>query len=238
MRPDRLPDASACLAGIDGCRSGWLMVTAEGRRWRASVASSVAELLASARPAVAAIDMPIGLLERGDRPADRELRLLLGPRKSSVFPAPLRGTLHAATHRAACEARRRIDGKGYSLQSFHLFPKIRELDALVRRIGQRRSRLVESHPESAFAVMAGAPLRHSKRTAAGRLERRRLLATKVPGAGSLIAAGPPGGASWDDLLDAVALVWVARRIRAGRARAFPRRSPPADPHGIVPRVLI
>lgn len=214
------------------------MVSVARRRWNAAVAPSVAELLEAARPAVAAIDMPIGLLDHGDRPADRELRLLLGARKSSVFPAPLRGTLHAASHRAACEARRRIDGKGYSLQSYHLFPKIRELDALVRRLGHRQSGLVESHPESAFAVMAGAPLRHSKRTAAGRLERRRLLAKQVPGAGPLISAGPPRGASWDDLLDAVVLVWVARRIRAGRARAFPHRPPPADPHGIVPRVLI
>ena len=37
-----------------------------------------------------AIDIPIGIPEAGARPADREARALLGPRRNSVFPAPVR----------------------------------------------------------------------------------------------------------------------------------------------------
>jgi predicted RNase H-like nuclease len=80
-----------------------------------------------------------------------------------------------------------------------------------------RQRLVrEAHPELAFATMAGAPMRHPKRTAPGRRERLRAL--RALGAwDDALDAGPPPGAAWDDLLDACALAWTADRLGRGEA---------------------
>jgi predicted RNase H-like nuclease len=57
---------------------------------------------------VTAIDIPIGLPGGRPRTVDGEARRLLGPRASSVFPAPARGTLDASSYEEACEASRKL----------------------------------------------------------------------------------------------------------------------------------
>ncbi len=57
------------------------------------------------KPAVIAIDMPIGLPERtgiGGRAAENAIRPLLGARQSSVFSVPSRAALEASDYREAC----------------------------------------------------------------------------------------------------------------------------------------
>ena len=95
------------VGGLDGCRAGWVLVTVPARgghatagragaarrcstsaSWPTSTPS--ARDLESGRLVAAAIDIPIGLPARVPRPCDREARRLLGPRRSSVFPAPVR----------------------------------------------------------------------------------------------------------------------------------------------------
>ena len=68
------------------------------------------------------------------------------------------------------------------------------------------------HPELSFAAIAGAPLAASKHTEAGLVIRRELLAR----AGITL---PPkiAGAAVNDLLDAAAVAWSARRIAAAEA---------------------
>jgi predicted RNase H-like nuclease len=51
--------------------------------------------LASGGIVAAGIDIPIGLTASGPRSCDLEARRLLGPRRSSVFPAPAREVLRA-----------------------------------------------------------------------------------------------------------------------------------------------
>lgn len=152
-------------------------------------------------PRPVAIDMPIGLAE-GDRACDKAARRLLGPRKSSVFAPP---------SREAINARAWSPPLGISIQCYHLLPRIRELDAWITPGRQRRVR--EAHPELAFALLAGRPMRHPKRTLAGRRERMRALRAVdlAPD------APPPPGAAWDDLLDACALRWSADRMARGEA---------------------
>jgi predicted RNase H-like nuclease len=72
--------------------------------------------------------------------------------------------------------------------------------------------------------MAGAPLAHSKHTAAGRDQRRALLSQ----AG--IALPAPGPAPVTDTLDAAAVAWSARRIAAGDAVVIPDK-PQHDERG-------
>jgi predicted RNase H-like nuclease len=213
--------AAAPVAGVDGCRAGWVVVTAERRpgggvtdvRLVARIAGVIDELRAGELAAVA-VDMPIGLPDAGVRVADVEARRRLGRKGSSVFPTPARGLLGAATHAEAVRLGRSIDGRGISVQAFNLLPRIAELNAVVD--ASMNDVLVEAHPESAFCLMAGAPLPSSKRTAAGRAERLALLAGRLGRCGTLDVRLPPGAGA-DDVLDAAANAWTAQRWLAGDA---------------------
>jgi predicted RNase H-like nuclease len=164
--------------------------------------------------AAAAIDIPIGLAPRHPRQADMEARRRLGPRRSSVFPAPARAVLAATTYEEACALSRAASGKAISKQLFNILPKIREVDALVTPLLQER--LFEMSPELSLTLLAGAPMAHSKTTAAGRAERALALAAVFGRAQIDRHIGtPPRGARPDDVLDAFAGAWTARRHAAG-----------------------
>jgi predicted RNase H-like nuclease len=172
-----------------------------------------------------AVDMPIGLPERGARACDVEARRQLGPRRSSVFPAPPRTLLHERDYGVALRTKRAIDGVGLSKQAFNLLPKIAEVDAAMTPV--RQAAVVECHPELAFARLAGGPLEWSKRAPEGALVRRELVEEVF---GSL-PSGIPHGAAGDDVLDAVALVVAARRLATGTAERLGDRT--RDSRGLV-----
>lgn len=189
------------VAGVDGCRAGWVVALASPTGVDVAVLPRFADVGALVeREAVAAValDMPVGLPEAGPRACDRAARAVLGRRGCTVFAAPARPMLGATSW----------DGvSGMSRQTFHLLPKIREVDAWITPA--RQGRVVESHPELAFARLAGAPVAVGKRTPAGRDARLELLGLDPPAV--------PRGARLDDVLDALALVHTARRIAAGAA---------------------
>jgi len=72
------------------------------------------------------------------------------------------------------------------------------------------------HPETSFAVLRGAPCVFSKRTPEGRVERIDALRDAFPRIDALLAAAPRG-ARPDDMLDACAAAWTARRMARGTA---------------------
>jgi predicted RNase H-like nuclease len=160
----------------------------------------------------AGIDIPIGLAARGPRACDREARRMLGPRRNSVFPAPARTVLGASSYEEACALSRRVSGRAISKQLYNIVPKIQEVDRLQAR--SRLPHLFEMCPELSFALMAGAPMRHSKRTPAGRAQRIEALRSDFGDLGSF-AEPPPRGATREDVLDALAGVWTARRYATG-----------------------
>lgn len=84
------------IAGVDGCREGWLCVEECEGRLAARIFRSFADLLAALPGAsVIAVDIPIGLPEQGKRDCDTAARRALSPtRTSSVFPTPVLGVLH------------------------------------------------------------------------------------------------------------------------------------------------
>jgi predicted RNase H-like nuclease len=208
------------VAGVDGCRAGWVVVHdghAEVHRDFATVLAALPD------DAVVAVDIPIGLLDehvRGGREVDRAARVALGPKRSSVFSAPPRCALAVRT---LTDARRR--GARLTLQTLNLLPRIEDVDGVMTP--ELQSRVFEVHPELSFAAMNGDdPVRAAKRSAAGSKERRALLQR----AGVCVPERPAGSAV-DDLLDACALMWSACRIVDGTASHVP--DPPArDARGL------
>jgi len=209
------------VAGVDACRGGWVAVSLEAAPVAVRVAASLAGLLAGVLApwvdpdgtAVVGIDMPLGLLETGWREADRAARGLLGPRRSSVFAIPPRAVWAQASYPLANQRCRELTGQGFSAQAWGLRAKLLEANRYRETCGHR---LYEVHPELAFGAMAGRPLGHSKHTAAGRDQRRRLLAeagVEIP------PLTPPSLIG--DALDAAAVAWSARRIAAGDAVTVP-----------------
>jgi predicted RNase H-like nuclease len=89
------------LAGVDGCRAGWIaaFVRAQSGEVRLRVVPRFAEVTAAPEaPAIIAVDIPIGLPEQagcGGRAADKVVRSLLGARRSSVFSVPSRRAVFA-----------------------------------------------------------------------------------------------------------------------------------------------
>jgi predicted RNase H-like nuclease len=225
----------AGVAGVDGCHGGWLAVwrLRAGGALQLHVSASVTDLVEQlASCAVLALDVLMGLPNAGSRACDRAARSFLGrPRASSVFPAPVRPVLAATTYADACEVGQRVDGRRLTRQTWAILPKIREVDALLRREPDRQSWVREVHPEVSFAAWRGRPMAHAKRTPEGRAERRALIEGTYGPVASLVQALPRGQARTDDLFDACAALWTAERIAAGRAATLPD-GPPADACGL------
>jgi predicted RNase H-like nuclease len=217
------------VTGVDACRGGWVAVSLGGTGPWVPVAVRVHETLAgllgpgggAEAAVVTGIDMPLGLLAAGWREADLAARARLGPRRSSVFAIPPRAVWEQASYQAAGERCRALTGQGFSIQAWGLRAKLLEADRYRQTCGHP---LYEVHPELAFSAMAGAPLAHSKHTAAGREQRRALLSQ----AGITLPALAPAPVT--DTLDAAAVAWSARRIAAGQAVVIPGK-PQHDERG-------
>ncbi len=225
------------VTGVDACRHGWVAVRldvpgpAADRRGSAGASrirvaavrahASLAGALEGDGANVVGIDMPLGLLESGWREADRAARGLLGPRRSSVFAIPPRSVWAQASYQAANQRCRELTGQGLAIQTWGLRAKLLEADRYRLTFAHA---LFEVHPELSFGAMAGAPLVHSKHTAAGR-ELRRALLVQV---GIVIAPVPR--APITDTLDAAAVAWSAWRIATGQAVVIPDR-PEQDGQG-------
>ncbi len=242
------------LAGVDGCKGGWIAVRTGPDGLSATVQPTFEALLAMLpADALVAVDMPIGLPEHtlhGGRGPESLVRRMLGPRQSSVFSIPSRAALYAAiepcpsieayhaAHRAAGIVARATSQppRGVSIQAFGIFPKIRELDGLLRRRPELVVRIFESHPEVAFCRLnGGTPMLLPKKVKgqvnpAGLAERRSLL-ERHGMQRDFLERPPPAGAAADDLLDAAVMLVTAGRIADGRA--CPHPDPPArDAYGL------
>lgn len=174
--------------------------------------------------AVIAIDIPIGLSDSGARECDVAARKLLQPHGTRVFPAPPRVALaHVDDYDAACRASIAATGKSLSKQTWNLLRSIAEVDALAAD-----PRLLECHPELAFALMQGHPVDERKKTPEGRARRLNLLRRWLPDLGD-----PAYG---DDGLDALACAWSAARIATGTALTLPAGEVPSDDAGRPMRI--
>jgi len=244
------------LAGVDGCRAGWIVafVRPAATEFVIRVVERFSDLIAaSENPAVIAVDIPIGLPDRsghGGRAAENAVRPLLGKRQSLVFSVPSRAAIYAETgpfadmssayaaHRRCSEVGRTTSDppRGVSIQSFMIFPKIREVDGCLREVPAAAARVFEVHPEVAFWRLNGERALSEPKKKKGRpyppgMSLRRDLLAAAGLTSEILTLATPRGAGEDDLLDALACAVIARRIHAGIARPFPD-PPPVDSYGL------
>ncbi len=214
----------AHIAGIDGCHGGWLCIEEIDATVTGRVFKTFNELLDGlTTAAIIAIDVPIGLSESGQRQCDKAARDLLGrPRASSVFSAPIRSVISIKDYHTACETHRKIDGRALSKQSFAILPKIDEVDAVLSAKPSLQQRVREVHPEVCFAIWNNyKPMLYKKSKPDGRAERECLIDGEWPACRSKILAEMSGADfKRDDLNDAFAALWTARRVLSGSARVL------------------
>ena len=206
------------VVGVDGCRRGWVgVVLGPGDAVAAVCGATISEVVSAAGDvAVAAVDMPMHLHD-ALRPCDDAARERLLGKQSSLFLAPPRAVLDAPSYVEACTVARGLTGKAISQQLWALRRKILEVEAW---LSSAPCAVYEVHPELSFAEMTGNPILPRKTSWTGYVDRRSALAAadvvvpdNIGEAGSFAAA--------DDVLDAAAAAWSARRIAAGTAVTFP-----------------
>jgi predicted RNase H-like nuclease len=168
------------------------------------------------------VDMPLGLVGRGWRLADRLAVARLGASCSRLFMVPPRPVWQAETYQDGVNLCRRLTEPpaAFSRQAWALKDKLLPANELYADL---HDRLFEVHPEISFAELnGGPPVSAGKKTWNGQMARRALLA----GAGIRLPDDLAGAGvvPVDDILDAAAAAWSARRIASGQASSMP--SPP------------
>jgi predicted RNase H-like nuclease len=218
--------------GLDGFSKGWVAVLLDGDVHGIRFCRDVTEALSIGFDR-AAIDIPIGMTDDGERACDLLARERLRPHSSRVFTGARRWLWQQFSDpdEANRDALRRGQKK-VSRQLWHLGAKIMEVDAFVCANGSRDVR--EAHPELVFLRLnAGMPL-PSKKSEAGFERRRKLLKRhgirdidqwlNVERAGT--------GAKSDDVLDACAVA-IAARDAAG---CVPEGRAPRDACGFAMQI--
>lgn len=217
------------VAGVDACKAGWVIASLNDAPGGTTASIEVAENFAVVHERTkdydfVAVDVPIGLSDKLPRECDSAARSLLGRLASSVFSAPVRSVLSCVTQKDADQVSRTVAGVGISAQTFAIVPVIREVDVLMTP--KLQGRIFEVHPELCFqqALNGGASLDYGKRSAIGSLRRLRLLEAVGIDAQVIVkswetSARPrvEGKAGLDDVLDALAAAWTARRRAQGVA---------------------
>jgi predicted RNase H-like nuclease len=212
------------VAGVDGCRTGWVVWSKCNEVHSVTFVSTLAEIPFE-KFEIVAIDMPMGLLDlprKGGREAEIEVRKRLQqPRKSSVFSSPSRIALADFRNCPKTEAvfKSIKDKKGINLQSFYILDKIAELDDLLQNLNVR-SVSREAHPEYAFALMGNSRgVVATKLSPEGKMERTTLLQANGFPPEELNKRLP--GAKRDDIIDAAVCCWVAEGIAKNEAHSLP-----------------
>ena len=210
------------IAGIDGCRSGWLIVEADGDLSKAELHFAPNWNSVKCAAKIIAVDMPIGISQRGVRQCEVAARKLLSPYAARVFKSLSRGALRFAQDDWKL-ANQWSKGQGYggiSKQIWNIRPKIKEIDRVIAPADQ--ARVYEAHPELAFARINGGKALDSKHTPEGLAARKRLLAREgFTNLDNWLQELRGKGAKADDVMDACALTLTARNILRGRARHLP-----------------
>lgn len=207
------------IAGVDGCKAGWLVAIAD--QWPVETLvqliicdtfSSVVMVTKDCQMTV--VDMPIGLPECNNessfpRVCDLEAKQLLALQASSVFFAPPRKSLSAATPTQFQEIHRELTGRGAGLPVWGIVPKIKEVDEAMNPALQKR--IFEFHPELAWRRANNNLPLEKKKSIKGQQQRRSILEVAIQELPrhETWTAKVGRGAAIDDLFDALIGLKVA-----------------------------
>jgi len=218
------------VLGVDACgKQGWAGIRLTDGVYAGSLVEVRIDALIERAVGVRAIavDMPLGLVEKGWRAPDLAARALLEVRRGSVFLIAPRPAWQEPDYAAAADRCQELTGRRLSRQAWALAPKLLE----ARACWLADERIHEVHPEVSFRALAGGvPLAHAKKTWRGQNLRRSLLAE----AGLVLPdeLGEADRVPVDDILDAAAAAWSAQRIALGIAGRVPE-VPDLDAEGRV-----
>lgn len=235
----------AWIAGVDGCRNGWFIVFCDTAKKDKPFKYKCVDKFEKVMQLrldfkVITVDMPIGLLSyahKGGRTCDPIARELLGgDRASSVFTPPVRQALVAKSYEEANQINKDSSPEklGISQQCYALFPKLREIDDFMKP--EFQGIIKEIHPELCFYEMNRGVIKHSKHDDDGIKERGTLLQNE--GFADLNIKNIHNeinnncNVKDDDILDAYAALWTAKRIFEGKAIRIPTDHV-RDSHGLL-----
>jgi predicted RNase H-like nuclease len=214
------------IIGIDGCKRGWFSV------WQNpddTIQSSIFSTLNHLKDffndeahLIIGIDMPVVLSDFIPREADQLARKLLSKKASSVFTAPTPEMLEQPNYERASYVSKRLFGKSMSLQSWYLFPKIKDVQTIIH---DAHINLYEIHPELSFRAMNHEEvILESKKSKEGFEIRNALLRRHFESFDfeSIRNLYPRKDVMDNDILDAMAVLWSAKRIQANEASFLPK----------------
>ena len=215
------------IFGIDGCRFGWV-VAEEKTKGNLSIqlidSLNYLESVIS-KKAIAGIDIPLAIHEKGFRMADAEARVLLKSRASTIFSAPAKETLLSDNYNDACAINESICGKKISKQSWFLFSKIKEARTIFCQ-AHKKIKLYEVHPELSFMAMNDMRvIELGKKTDEGFKMRHKLVKKLFPKFDfeQTRANFKRCDVADDDILDAIAVLWSTQKIVANIASYVPKK---------------
>ena len=214
------------IIGIDGCKRGWFSV------WQNpddTIQSSIFSTLNHLKDffndeahLIIGIDMPVVLSDFIPREADQLARKLLSKKASSVFTAPTPEMLEQPNYERASYVSKRLFGKSMSLQSWYLFPKIKDVQTIIH---DAHISLYEIHPELSFRAMNQEEvILESKKSKEGFEIRNALLRRHFESFDfeSIRNLYPRKDVMDNDILDAMAVLWSTKRIQANEASFLPK----------------
>lgn len=234
------------FAGVDGCRRGWVIASWEAPTLTVTVVPDFGAVAATTTDAaLVLIDIPIGLAGSGlraERGCDLGARALLGPRRSSLFPVPVRAAVHAGSYAESSALNHAATGRKLSRQSWGIARKIAETDQVMTGRPQLQQRIRESHPELCFAALNGwAAMPFGKKTLEGEQERLTLLSRYLPAAATTLAEVrsryPRTAVATDDILDALVLAVAASLAHAAGMPSLPAQ-PAVDAAGLRMEIVV
>jgi len=172
-------------AGADISKRNWFTVALTGgNNWEVNLFESIERLWYQYNKAsLILIDIPIGLRDGGSkwRLCDIEAREHIKHRRNSVFRAPCRAAILAETHEEASKVNKQITGKGLSIQTWGIIPKIKEVDRFLTQNIDARDIIHEIHPEVCFwALNNRKPMIFNKKDKRGIQERKEVLLSVYP----------------------------------------------------------
>lgn len=208
------------IAGVDGCKGGWLVAMASG--WpcpappQIEICPNFSSVLSLTKDCTAvAVDVPIGLpnTDQWPRECEKIARKELGSYWQRVFFSPLRAAMRDIEDYNIFRAIHEKEVKYTPFNLMWVFAKksIRDVDEALSSLASPQDRIVESHPEFAWKTLSGKFL-PSKHTAQGLLERLNLLQPYVPGILEMRKFPATTKGNLDDLLDALILLSVAAHV--------------------------